>query len=400
MAVVTSTSVEREPREAFRPRLADVVVVVVLVGLMVFEASVRVRQPNQHPYDVASYLLIAGMTLPYLGHRRFPMSMLALALGAVLWYSFLHYTAFPGLNAFTLLFGIALHSDRRRSLVAFVATLTVMMVALGAQPPNITNLSDWISNALCTAVAWLLGDNWRLRRGRWASLQERNAMLEHDREEQARKAVVAERLRIARELHDAVAHSMSVIAVQAGMGHHVIDTQPGEAKLALGAIETTSRAALVEMRRLLGVLRQEGETTAALVPAPSLNDLPTLISQAHGAGVDVELTVSGEPRELPSSMGLSAYRIVQEALTNTIRYGGPQAQVLLKYAADELRIQITDGGPVTPETPRPSAGAGAGQGLIGMRERVAIFGGELAAGPRPGGGFTVSATLPLSTVTS
>ena len=324
VAGVTGITSLSRPRGRTRAYLADGAWSCGTGGtMMVFEASVRVRLPSQHPYDLPSYLLIAGMTLPYLAHRRYPMPMLAIALSSVVGYSLLHYTAFPGLNAFALLFGIALHSDRRRSLIAFFATLTVMMFALGAQPTDVINLSDWISNAFCTAVAWLFGDNWRLRRGRWLSLQERNSLLEHEHEEQARKAVVAERLRIARELHDAVAHSMSVVAVQAGMGHHVIDTQPEESKRALAAIEPTSRAALIEMRRLLGVLRQDGETMAWLVPSPGIKDLPTLISQAQGAGVAVALTSSGDPRELPSSMELSAYRIVQEALTNTIRYGGP-----------------------------------------------------------------------------
>jgi signal transduction histidine kinase len=307
----------------------------------------------------------------------------------------LHYTAFPGLNAFTMVFGIALHSDRRRSLIAFLASLTVMMLSLGAQPPGVVGISDWVSNALCTAVAWLFGDNWRLRRARWLSLQERNTLLEHEREEQARKAVIAERLRIARELHDAVAHSMSVVAVQAGMGHHVIDTQPDQAKQALAAIETTCRSALIEMRRLLGVLRQEGQTEAALVPAPGIDDLHALITQASGAGVDVKLKLNGRLSELPSSIDLSAYRIVQEALTNTIRYGGTQAEVLLDCSDAELTIHVTDRGHATAGSRRAPMAPGSGQGLIGMRERVSVFGGELAAGPTPGGGFHVQARLPL-----
>jgi signal transduction histidine kinase len=379
--------------------LIDGIVVVVLVALMVLGAMGRVRQPSQHPYDLAGVLLIAGMCLPYLGHRKRPMTMLGIQLTALLGYAFLHYPAFPGMNAFTMLFGIALHSDRRRSSIAFVTTLTVMMVALAAQPAGVTNVSDWIANVLCTVIAWLLGENWRLRRTRWLSLSERNTYLEQQQEEQARKIIVAERLRIARELHDSVAHSMSVIAVQAGMGHHVIDTQPAESKRALAAIEATSRSALIEMRRLLGVLRQEGEASVELGPAPGMEDLPNLVAQAHSAGVEVEVEQRGTVRDMPASMDLSVYRIVQEALTNTIRHGGRYASVLLDFTDAELTIQIKDRGSAG-SSPGWTAATGSGHGLIGMRERVAVFGGQLTAGPAADGGFGVRATLPLQAVVS
>ena len=400
VTVVSASEGPRWGRPGLRPWLIDGAVVMVLVALMIFEASARTRLPSQHPYDLASFVLIAGMTLPYLGHRRLPMTMLVIELAAVLGYAFLHYTAFPGLNAFAMLFGIALHSDRRRSLIAFVATLTVMMVALAAQPDNVTSISDWISNVLCTIVAWLLGDNWRLRRGRWVSLRERNAFLEREQAEKTQKILVAERLRIARELHDSVAHSMSVIAVQAGMGHHVIDTQPAQSKRALAAIEATSRDALIEMRRLLGVLRQEGEETAALLPAPGIGDLPALLTQAHSAGVEVEVVQRGKPRELPASIDLSAYRIVQEALTNTIRHGGQHANVLLEFSDGQLTIEVTDSGLAAEAAGAAAAAPGSGHGLIGMRERVAVFGGRLTAGPNPNGGYGVHATLPLPAVAS
>ncbi|MCW2811515.1 MAG: two-component system histidine kinase [Friedmanniella sp.] len=400
VADVSSSDGPRWGRSVLRPWLVDGAVVVLLIASMVLEASLRVRLSSQHPYDLAGVLLIAGMSVPYLAHRRLPMTMLTVELAALLAYSLLHYTAFPGLNAFVMLFGLALHTDRRRSAVAFLATLSVLMVALAVQPAGVTSLSDWISNVLCTAVAWLLGDNWRLRRGRWLSLRERNAALEHQQAEEAHKILVAERLRIARELHDSVAHSMSVIAVQAGMGHHVIDTQPQEAKRALAAIETTSRNALIEMRRLLGVLRQEGEQEAALMPAPGIGDLPTLVAQAHSAGVEVDVQRRGGPRELPPSVDLSAYRIVQEALTNTIRHGGREAQVLLDFGDAQLTIQVHDRGADRAADQASAATPGSGHGLIGMRERVAVFGGQLSAGPRPGGGYGVRATLPLPAAAS
>jgi signal transduction histidine kinase len=163
----------------------------------------------------------------------------------------------------------------------------------------------------------------------------------------------------------------------------------------LSAIESTSRESLVEMRRLLGVLRQEGEPTAALGPAPGLGDLPALVAQAGSAGVQVEVKRSGPVRILPPSLDLSAYRIVQEALTNTMRHGGRRAAVLLAFGAEELSIRVSDAGASTADPPLAPSAPGSGHGLVGMRERVAVFGGRLTTGPRADGGFDVRATLPL-----
>ena len=221
-------------------------------------------------------------------------------------------------------------------------------------------------------------------------------MLETEREDRALRAVTEERLRIARELHDVVAHSMSVIAVQSGVGHHVLDTQPEDARRALAAIETTSRAALTEMRRLLGVLRQEGEAHAALAPAPGLADLPFLLDQFRETGLDVSLTMLGEVPETSAPIDLTTYRIVQEALTNILKHGGPAARVLINHTCDEVYVEVLDDG--RPRSPRRSAATTSvvGHGLIGMRERVAVFGGRLTAEPRPGGGYRVAVHLPLA----
>ena len=231
------------------------------------------------------------------------------------------------------------------------------------------------------------------RRARWAALQERNVVLVREREERARQAVVEERVRIARELHDVVAHAMSVIAVQAGVGHHVGQAQPAQALSALGAIETTSRAALNEMRHLLGVLREDGQSSGDLVPAPSLRDVPALLRQAEGGGLTARLEITGTPADVSPGLDLSAYRIVQEALTNAIKHGGANADVRLAYTPQSIRIEITNS-PSAEHDGDPHVAAG--HGLIGMRERVAVFGGDFVAGARPGGGFRVAATLPLN----
>ena len=207
-----------------------------------------------------------------------------------------------------------------------------------------------------------------------------------------------ERLRIARELHDVIAHSMSVIAVQSAVGHHVMDTQPGQARQALAAIEATSRSALTEMRRLLGVLRQEGETRGSLTPAPGLADLDSLVSQVQDAGLRVCVSVDGQRGTVPPGIDLSAYRIIQEALTNVIKYADCRsADVSICYRADSLTVEIADHGRGAPGG-LPAARNGSGHGIIGMRERVAVFGGQFAAGPGPDGGFRVRARFPIREV--
>jgi signal transduction histidine kinase len=261
--------------------------------------------------------------------------------------------------------------------------------------PGGTGVVTWLGDALVLAAAWLLGHFVHDRRVYAAQLEQRTAQLEQAREELARRAVAEERLRIARELHDVVAHSMSVIAVQSGVGAHVAATQPEEARKALAAIEVTSRATLHELRWLLGVLREDGEPQGSPAQVPGLAGLDALLARMDEGGLAVKLRVEGTRRQLPPGIDLSAYRIVQEALTNVLKHAGAaRAEVVLGYGEQELTIEVTDDG-------RGAAGAGGagrpgtGHGLLGLRERVALFGGDLEVGPRPGGGFRVAARLPL-----
>jgi len=206
-------------------------------------------------------------------------------------------------------------------------------------------------------------------------------------ERYARATVQEERLRIARELHDVVAHSMSVIAVQAGVGHFVMRDRPEEAEKALAVIETTSRASLTEMRRLLDMLREE--RPGDLLPAPGLAGLPELVSQTRLAGLEVDLAIVGAPRDLPAGEDLAAFRVIQEALTNVLKHSGAgRCRVRVGYQADGVSITVTDDG-TGPYDGDP------GHGLTGMRERVAMYGGTFQAGPRPEAGFCVEARLPL-----
>ncbi|MGA4840406.1 sensor histidine kinase [Streptomyces sp. G45] len=249
------------------------------------------------------------------------------------------------------------------------------------------------------ALAWVLGDSIRTRRAYLAQLEERAARLEKEREAQAKVAVAAERARIARELHDVVAHNVSVMVVQADGAAYVLDAAPDQAKQALATISGTGRQALAEMRRLLGVLRTgEPEESGEYVPQPDVEQLNELIEQVRGAGLPVDFKVEGTPRPLPSGVELTAYRIVQEALTNTRKHGGENAgaSVRLVYFDDGLGLLVEDDGKGAPHELYEDGGAdGRGHGLIGMRERVGMVGGTLDAGPRPGGGFRISALLPL-----
>ena len=196
--------------------------------------------------------------------------------------------------------------------------------------------------------------------------------------------------------------AMSVIAVQSAVGLHLMDTQPGQVRQALAAIEATSRSALTEMRRLLGVLRQEGQTRGSLAPAPGLADLDSLVSQVQDAGLRVRISADGQRGTVPPGIDLSAYRIIQEALTNVIKHAGsPSAEVSIKYRVDSLTVEVTDQGRrVLGTLPayNPPARIGSGHGIIGMRERVAVFGGEFTAGPRSDGGFRVRARFPIPEV--
>jgi signal transduction histidine kinase len=233
----------------------------------------------------------------------------------------------------------------------------------------------------------------RYRRGYYASLEDRAARLERERDAQAQIAAAAERARIARELHDVIAHNVSVMVVQADGASYALDSSPERARQALGAIASTGRQALAEMRRMLGVLRSD-DGGPGVAPQPGIGQLGELLDQTRASGLAVSFTVQGVPGALPSGLALAAYRIIQESLTNSRKHGGPRAsaRVLLRYCEDVLMLQITDDGQGAP------AADGAGHGLTGMRERVALYNGTLRTGPLPGGGYQVTATLPLSSL--
>jgi signal transduction histidine kinase len=291
-------------------------------------------------------------------------------------------------------YSVAVTSERRRSQLAVVAVACGLLASLWVV--STSTLGESVLPTLAVLLAaWLAGQNTRGRRTYAAAVAERAAEREREREERLRRAVADERVVIARELHDIVAHAMSLIAVRSGVALAVRDSQPEEAGKALAIIETTARRALQEMRLLVGVLRRVDDRGAELNPAPVLAALDDLVDQAGQAGVLVHVQIDGEPRPLSAGADLSAYRIIQEALTNVVRHAGPtRAQLRLCYRRDEVTIDIVDEGSVRFDAARIDPGGG-GHGLIGMRERAALYGGDLVAGP-DGHGFGVHARLPTN----
>jgi signal transduction histidine kinase len=367
-------------------------------------------------------LFMAVVFIPVALRRRAPNTAFGalLILGVLVAKLSPAVTATAFLGAAFVLYTVTVEGRKRTGAAALGLVLAVMVflaVAGSTTRPrgNDATGAVFVPVALANVIAWMTGYSVRQRRLYVVTLQQ----------QAANSAVAEERLRIARELHDVVAHSMSVIAVQAGYGQYVIDASPDGAKDALGAIQATSRDALEEMRRMLGVLRQQdvtpgpakadlaggqapdggqepsGSATARQVPlspAPGLARLDKLIERTRGAAVRVRLEVSGHPRPAGAGADLSAYRIIQEALTNVVRHAGTGASCVVHvgYTDADLVIRVTDDGGLPVTLPSVSvANAGTGHGIIGMRERVHLCGGTFSAGPLPSGGFQVTATLPL-----
>lgn len=262
-----------------------------------------------------------------------------------------------------------------------------------------TGWSIAVTVAVIAALACAAG--WMRARGAFErALQERGWLLERERESAAQNAVDAERARIARELHDIVSHNVSVMVIQAGAARKVLAAEPGQAEAALLAVEGAGRDAMTELRHLLGLLAPSADGDE-LAPQPSLTRLSPLIDRIAFAGLPVEVRISGEPRPLPPGVDLTAYRIIQEALTNALTHGdGVKAEVTVRYAEQSLRVEVLNSGPSVlsgdaPARVSPDDVAGPGRGLLGLRQRVAVFGGDLDARRRLGGGFRVRARIPL-----
>jgi signal transduction histidine kinase len=337
-------------------------------------------------------ILLLLESLPLILRRRYPLAVMAVIAGATV----VHIALIPagqtlsaGLGILVATYTVGERLDRRTSLAATALTGLVLGVLLIGRAGIAEVIASLVQTELIFVVAWLLGDAARIRRLYAGSLEERAAMLERERDEQTERAVRLERERIARELHDVVTHHVSVIVIQAGGAARVLDRRPEEARSALDAIAVTGRLALTDMRRMLQIL---GEPEAA-DPTPGLDRLGELVTQLRAAGLEVELVTEGEARPLDPGLEVSAYRIVQEALTNALKHaGGGTARVLVRYGNDALELEVADErGPGAPAAVEP---AHEGRGLIGMRERAAMLRGSLVAHPTATG-FVVTARLPI-----
>ena len=364
--------------------------VIVALGAVTLSAAILSQAGDdpdlRHP-DVLAYALLVAYSAGLVLRRSRPAGAVALSLAAAVAYSAAQYPlALTPVALATIYTAAACLPDRSSRRLLAGSLVASWLGATFAPGPTNTGVP------LLAAGAWFLGHYVRARRLHTEALEAKNRELEAAQHELARQAVTEERLRIARELHDVVAHGMSVVAVHAGTGRMVAGTDPAAAEQALATIEQTTRSALAEMRRLLGVLRSgDGDERAALGPAPGLGDLDGLVADMVRSGVRVELRTHGDRPVVPAGVDLSAYRVVQEALTNVLKHAGPARAVIeVRYTDAAVTVEVIDdgAGSVAP------AGAG-GHGLAGMRERVAVHGGTLAAGPRSTGGFRVTACFPL-----
>jgi len=381
------------------PLLADGLLALVAAGLSLAQLQGFPSPRDRGALNVALVLL---QTLPLVFRRRAPFPVFAVVAAATAVQGTLQLRgplfAFLALNL--AVYSLAVYGDHRlavRTVAVWACLLTVRLgylIATSWPQVAISGLSDVVDDYVLLAAAWTLGEGVRQRRVHAAELEDRAARLEREREEKARQAATQERLRIARELHDVVAHSLSVIGIQAGAARLVLDADPHptRAREAVAAIEATANHAMAEMRRALGILRATEPSGVALAPLPGLGQLPALLDQLRSAGLPVDLTVTGEPRPVATSIDLSLYRIVQEALTNALKHArATRAEVMVGYGAHDITVEVTDDG----RGPPPSAARSQGAGTIGMRERVALFGGELQVGPRAQGGYAVRVCLPI-----
>jgi signal transduction histidine kinase len=366
-----------------------IVLAVGLVQVLGTYTGTRYHHSGAHGLNgLAIGLLLVG-TVSLVARRRYPGTVLGITFGTTLAYWVLDYPRGPIFAALVVAFITALVAGRRRLAWSSVVAGYVLFLWLGA----IFGTQRTTIPAAAGLAAWLLvlagaGEMLRFRRER-ATARARTL------EEEAKRRTSEERLRIARELHDVVAHNISLINVQAGSALHLMDQQPERARTALSAIKDASKETLVELRSVLGVLRQVDEA-APRSPAPGLGRLDEVVTRARAAGLAVQLEVEGAANGLPPSVDRAAYRIVQESLTNVTRHAGPaRATVHISYGERDLVVQIDDDGLGA----TANGVASAGNGILGMRERAAALGGTVQTGPRPGGGFRVRAWLPVDQAT-
>ncbi|SDC93434.1 Signal transduction histidine kinase [Sanguibacter gelidistatuariae] len=388
----------------------DIIMTGVLLAVIVpFSAATGsgefliMSEPNGPALGVMSFFVIAPLAV----RRTHPVLSVVLVYGAILGHQLLGVPLIIPADIFVLvaLFSVTVYGPRWAHQVAITSGLFgcfLLGVFIGVQGDmlNAIAVTTVLTGSMFLAT-WAFGLVRRVSRSSITALRDRALRLEIERDQQAQIATAAERSRIAREMHDIVAHSLSVMIAQADGGRYMAAAEPEAATRTLGTIAETGRAALADMRRLLGVLRSEpgdpgagehGGTLAGLAPQPAASDIETLVAQVRASGLRISLVRMGVARTLPPGTGLTLYRICQEALTNILKHAGPDptVTVVLTWGPRSVQLQVDDDG-----RGASANGDGAGQGLLGMRERAAMFGGTVVSGPRPGGGFRVMLDLPL-----
>jgi signal transduction histidine kinase len=334
-------------------------------------------------------LVVPVMALSLAWRRRRPLVTLSTVMGGVVLLSL----AFGGSETSTLVFiaVVAVYSAAAHLSDRELPVAVVLMVAAVAvhdlRDPQIRNFGDAIWTTILWTLTFLVGLGMRSRQAQTRALESEAEALRKERETVGIEAAAEERRRIARELHDIISHSLGVMVLQAGAAEQVLERDPTRARDALKSIRSSGIAAIAEMGALLGLVR--GDAEASREPQPTLADIAVLVATTRATGLAVDLTIDGDRRALPAALELSAYRIVQEGLTNALKHAGPvPTHVIVSYRTDELAIEVTDEGGSTGD------GLGSGRGLAGIRERVSVFGGRLQAGPRPSGGWTLRAAFP------
>ncbi|MEU0565409.1 sensor histidine kinase [Nonomuraea sp. NPDC005983] len=346
----------------------------------------------------SGYALLIASGVAVVARRRWPVLVFTItALASLIYFGLGYPQRLSCLGLFVAMYTVAAYGDGRRSLLIAGAGTTALSVGWLIPAADIEPrvALGWVFLRIgATVISTTLGESVRSRRVIAADALERAELAERARDEEARARVDAERLRIAREVHDTVAHAIAIINVQSGVTAHVLHKRPEQAREALRTIEQTSSRALREMRAILGVLREGDERE----PHPGLDQIHELTGKARDAGLDIAIEQTSPVTPLPSAVGSAAYRIVQESITNVIRHVGPtRVTVVLEPSDDALRIRVIDEGSRAPShvPARTGSSPTAGRGIVGMRERCRLLGGELDAKPRPGGGFEVTARLPL-----
>jgi signal transduction histidine kinase len=380
--------------------LVDLVVAAVIAVLSVAEvASTSAEAPPwERTADGFAYALVIAGSVSMVWRRRTPIVVLAIVSTVLVTFWLRGHGALLSVLGLPALYAVAAHAEhRRRAWWALVVACILLVLAASAtvldRPDGFAYLTA-LSMAAFLIAAMAAGVVIRNRERIFVDTERRAAEAEADRLAEAERAVVRERSRIAREMHDVVAHGMSVVAVQAAAGREIVHTNPDKAAEVFASIEAVGRESLTELRRMIGVLRDHADDDASLSPQPGITDIAAAVAQSSATGVATELVIDGRERAVAPGIGLAAFRIAQEALTNVRKHAGASASAMVRisYEPHDLVVEVTDDGRGAVTS---LSGVGTGHGLIGMRERVEIYGGEFTSGPRVGGGYAVRAILPI-----